>query len=480
MARATRSATSSTRAGQHAFRNTPIAEIAPQVQRSRDRFQTGATKGLDWRLEQLGALERMLLNEQDVLFDAVHEDVRKPKLEFYASEIALTVEDVRTAKKNLRRWTRPESVAMPFVAGTGAWTKVLHEPFGSTLVIGAWNYPVMLTLGPLVGAIAAGNTAVIKPSELVPSSAAAIQDAVSRYLDADAFPVVQGGVAETSELLLQRFDLIFFTGSPKVGKVVMAAAAPHLTPVVLELGGKSPTFVCDDADLEVAARRIAWGKFFNAGQTCIGVDYVLVHEDVADQFTDLTLSMIRQFYGSDPQASPDYTRIVNERNLDRLLHLLEGQDVVVGGDFDREDRYLAPTVVRNPAWDSPLMQEEIFGPIMPIITFTDLDAEVDRVAAGEKPLACYVFSSKLRNQRQVLDRISSGGACVNDTLTHISMPGAPFGGVGNSGMGSYHGKDGYMAFTHRRTVLSRSTKFDPSFRYPPYTSGKDRIIRAVL
>jgi len=462
------------------FRDTPLEEIAPTVERARARFAGQVTKDLSWRLGQLEALERLIVNEQGALFDAVYRDVRKPRLEFFASEIALTLDDIRTARKNLHRWARSEPVNMPLAAGAGAWTRIHHDPYGTCLIIGAWNYPVLLTLGPLIGAIAAGNTAILKPSELTPHSAAAIEVAVGKYLDPDAFPVIQGGVPQTTELLAQQFDLIFFTGSPAVGRIVMTAAAKHLTPVVLELGGKSPAIVTADADIAAAARRITWGKFFNAGQTCIGVDYVLVDESVKDRFLDLVLSSIRRCYGSDPRKSPDLARIVNGRNLDRLLGLLDGQETLVGGDFDREERYLAPTVVVNPDRDSPLMQEEIFGPIMPVIAFDNLDAEIDRLARGEKPLACYVFSSRLDLQRRILDRVSSGGACINDTLTHGGLAAAPFGGVGNSGMGAYHGKDGYLAFTHRKTVLTRTTKFDIPFRYAPYTAGKERVLRALL
>ena len=465
---------------QPAFTETPVADIGPIVERVRAAYASGMTRGIDWRLAQLDALAKLLQNEQDVFYDALYHDVRKPKFEAFASEIALAAEDIQIAKKNLARWMRSESVRLPLLSGAGASAKITHEPLGTSLIIGAWNYPVMLTLGPLVSAITAGCTAVIKPSELVENSAVAVESAIKKYLDRDAFAVVQGGVPQTTELLAQRFDQFFFTGSPAVGKVVMAAAAKELTPVVLELGGKSPAIVTPDADLEVAAKRITWGKYFNAGQTCLGVDYVLVHECRYERFLKLVDENIRQFYGADPAKSPDYARIVNDRNVERIAALLEGQTVHTGGTVDRAKRYIAPTVVTDPDRDSLIMREEIFGPIMPVIPYTDLDAELEQIVAGEKPLACYVFSSDSKTQRYILNKVNSGGACINDTLTHVMVGNAPFGGVGHSGMGSYHGRDGYLAFTHRRTELTRSPKIDPAFRYPPYTQTKAKIMRMLF
>lgn len=465
---------------QPAFTDTPVADIGPLVKRVRATYASGVTRGIEWRRSQLDALDKLLRNEQDIFYDALYHDVRKPKLEAFSSEIGLALEDIKIAKKNLAGWMRAESVRLPLLVGAGASARITHQPLGTSLIIGAWNYPVMLTLGPLVAAIAAGCTAVVKPSELVENSAVAVEAAMNKYLDRDAFAVVQGGVPQTTELLAQPFDQFFFTGSPAVGKVVMAAAAKQLIPVVLELGGKSPVIVTPDADLEVAAKRITWGKYFNAGQTCLGVDYVLVHECRYERFLDLVEENIKQFYGPDPAKSHDYARIINDRNVERVAALLTGQQIRVGGTVDRAKRYIAPTVVTDPDRDSAIMQEEIFGPLMPVIPYTDLEAEVRSIAAGEKPLACYVFSSDSKTQRYILDRINSGGACINDTLTHITVGTAPFGGVGHSGMGAYHGKDGYLAFTHRRTELTRSPKVDPSFRYPPYTHTKAKIMRMLF
>lgn len=459
---------------------TPIDEIAGIVDELRTTFRSGATKPEAWRRQQLDALEQMLINEQDEFLRALDIDVRKPRQEAYASEIAIALEDVRIARSNLHKWMAPESVKMPILAGVGASTKVIHEPLGVSLIVGAWNYPVMLTIGPLVGAIAAGCTAVLKPSELTPATSLAMQKAVAKYLDPEAYTVIQGGIPETTAVLEQRFDQIFFTGSPAVGKIVMAAAAKYLTPVVLELGGKSPAIVCEDAKLDSAVRRIAWGKFYNAGQTCIGVDYVLVHESKYEEFLTKTYETIEKMYGLDPHASPDFPQIVDQRNVSRIEALFAGEDVVYGGDVDIDDRYIAPTVVRNPSRDSPLMTEEIFGPVMPVTPFSDLDEELDCIVDGEKPLATYIFTEDRKTADHILNRVSSGGACINDTLTHVSVGRAPFGGVGQSGIGCYHGYDSYAAFTHRRTVLTRSTAFDPSFLYPPYSATKEKIVKKIV
>lgn len=454
--------------------------IPATVARLRAAFDSGVTRPEKWRRAQLAALGQLLKVEKQAILEALASDISKCGFEAYTSEIAMVNSDIEMAERNLAKWMKPENASMPFLAGIGAKTKIVHEPLGVALIIGAWNYPIMLTLGPLIGAIAAGNAALIKPSELVPNCANVVQDAMARHLDPDAFAVIQGGIPETTEILAQRFDHIFFTGSPPVGRIVMRAAAEHLTPVVLELGGKSPAILCADADFDTSVKRITWGKFFNAGQTCIGVDHALVHESRYEDFLARATSVIGEFYGSDPKNSPDFARIVNEANVDRIAGLIEGQNVVTGGDVDREQRYIAPTVLRDVAPDSPVMQEEIFGPVLPVLPFSDLDQAVALVNSGPKPLASYFFTADEKTGQQLVRAISSGGTCINDTLTHITVGSAPFGGVGNSGMGSYHGYDGYLTFTHRRTVLTRSTGFDPSMRYPPYTDTKTRVASLIV
>ncbi len=458
----------------------PRESIADTVARLRKTFDSGVTKPESWRREQLAALARLLDDRKEDILAALATDIHKSSFEAYIAEVAAVQTDIEVASKNLSKWMRPEKVSMPFIAGLGASAKVMHEPLGTSLIIGAWNYPISLTIGPLVGAIAAGNTAVIKPSELVPNSAAILESAISEYLDPDAYCVIQGGIPETTELLAQRFDLIFFTGSPQVGKIVLRAAAENLTPVVLELGGKSPAIVCADANLEVAARRLVWGKFYNAGQTCIGVDYALIEESVYEPFLAKATEIVKNFYGDQPKDSPDFPRIVNKGNLDRLAGLLAGENVVVGGEVDPSELYIAPTILRDVKPDSSIMGEEIFGPILPTMPVQNLEHAIDVINAGEKPLAAYIFTSDSGKTKEFLKRTSSGGACVNDALTHQAIAEAPFGGVGTSGMGCYHGYDGYLAFTHRRTVLNRSTSLDPSLRYPPYTDLKLRLASKLV
>lgn len=457
--------------------STPISEI---VKGLGDYFNTGITQTVQWRKEQLSALTTMLEEQEDEILQALAADIHKCTFEAYLSEILSVKNEAEEARDHVENWMRPEKVAMSLPGGIAASTRIVHDSLGTGLIIGAWNYPIMLTLGPLVGAIAGGNCALIKPSELVPECAALLSRIVPQYMDTQAFAVVEGGIPETTEILAQRFDHIFFTGSPPVAKIVMAAAAKHLTPVVLELGGKSPAIVCRDANLDTAARRVAWGKFFNAGQTCIGVDYALIDEEVYDEFLAKLTSVLADFYGPYPQQSPDYARIVNRANLDRIAAMLEGQEIVAGGQVDADDLYIAPTVLRDVAPEAAVMQDEIFGPLLPTMTFSDLQSAIDFVNSGEKPLAEYIFSSDSKTQDKIIDETSSGAVGVNETLSHILVPGAPFGGVGQSGMGAYHGYDGYLAYTHRRTVLTRSASIDPPVRYPPYSDLKAKLTGWLL
>jgi aldehyde dehydrogenase (NAD+) len=352
------------------------------------------------------------------------------------------------------------------------------------LVIAPWNYPVQLTLAPLIPALAAGNTVVLKPSEVAPATSAAIARCVGEYLDGSVVQVVEGGVPETTALLAEQWDHIFYTGNGTVGRVVLRAAAEHLTPVTLELGGKSPAIVTESADVKVAARRIVWGKFTNAGQTCIAPDHVLVAEPIAARFTEALVTEIRKMYGSDPRQSPDYGRIINERHVARLRGLLDGggyDRVVVGGTVDAAARYIAPTVLTGVSPDSPLMAEEIFGPILPVLTYAGGVTEaIERVNARAKPLALYVFTGERATADRVIANTSAGGVTVNHTLMHVAVPDLPFGGVGPSGMGAYHGKAGFDAFSHRKPVLRKTTRPDPRIAYPPYSAWKQRILRKLF
>jgi aldehyde dehydrogenase (NAD+) len=420
--------------------------------------------------------------QEDRITAALAADLGKPWMEAFGAEVAFTVTEIDQALKHLDRWTSPTKVRVPMTLKPGS-ARVVPEPLGTVLVISPWNYPLQLLLAPLVPALAAGNTAVLKPSEVAPHTSDLIAELVPRYLDERAVQVVTGGVEETSALLQERFDHIFYTGSGTVGRLVMAAAAKHLTPVTLELGGKSPTIVAADADLDVAARRIAWGKFLNAGQTCVAPDYVLVEEQVEAPFLDALVTAIRDFYGDDPARSPDYCRIVNERHWNRLYALLdcEGYEAtVVGGTGDRVARYLAPTVLSGVKPDARVMQDEIFGPILPVLPVADVEEAIRFVNDHPKPLALYVFSASEATAQRVIEATSSGGVCVNHVVMQLSVPELPFGGVGESGMGAYHGRAGFDTFSHAKPVLTKGVRPDPSVMYPPYKGWKQKLIRRVL
>jgi len=457
-------------------RAVPLAELAAHL---RAGFDSGRTRPLAWRQDQLSRIAALLRENADALREALQADLRKPEIEAWAADIGSVIAEVEGIRKKLPSWMKPERISTPLkLRPASSW--VARDPLGVVLIIAPWNYPVQLALSPLAAAIAAGNCAVLKPSELVPSVSAALARLVPRYLDPAAVAVVEGGVAETTPLLAERWDHIFYTGNGRVGRIVMEAAAKHLTPVTLELGGKSPCIVDADADLEVAARRITWGKFLNAGQTCIAPDYLLVHEAREAELLERLAANLREFYGDDPQRSPDLARIVSDAHLDRLAKLLESGEVVVGGRVDRADRYLAPTLLRGVSPDSPAMQEEIFGPILPVLRVRDVDAAIEFVNARPKPLALYLFTDRRAVEDAVLSRTSAGGVCVNAVLWHLGNPALPFGGVGQSGMGAYHGRHGFETFSHRKGVMRRSTKADPKLAYPPYTRLKKALLKRFL
>jgi aldehyde dehydrogenase (NAD+) len=447
----------------------------------RATFDSGRTRPLDWRRAQLEGLLRMLDEREAELIAALREDLRKPAIEGFGADIGATAAEIRYTLRHLRRWMRPRRV-VPGIAAQPGMGRIVPEPLGVGLIIAPWNYPVQLVLLPLASALAAGNAAVVKPSELAPATSAALARLLPRHVDPDAVAVVEGGVEETTALLAQRFDHIFFTGSTAVGRIVMQAAARHLTPVVLELGGKSPTIVCADADVEVAARRIAWGKHLNAGQTCIAPDYVLVEEPVRDQLVEALTDATRSFVGADPAASPDLARIVNERHAERLAGLLRsaGGTVACGGTTDVPGRYVEPTVVVDPDPEAPIMHEEIFGPILPVVGVSSVTDAIEQVRARPKPLALYVFSDSPETVDRVLEGTTSGGVCVNHTLFHQAATGLPFGGVGASGMGAYHGRAGFDAYSHHRSVLTKPVRPELKLLYPPYSRLKSRLIRSAL
>jgi aldehyde dehydrogenase (NAD+) len=456
-----------------------LSDAAATVRTLHRAFSSGRTRSLHWRREQLSRLRALLVERADALLAALREDLGKPGFEAYATDLAGVVAEIDLAVKYLPRWTRPERVAVPWRQLPGS-ARILREPLGVVLIIAPWNYPVQLSLNPLVGAIAAGNCVALKPSEVAEHTSHLLAELIPRYLDAECVAVVEGGVDETTALLDERFDHVFYTGNGAVGRVVMAAAAKHLTPVTLELGGKSPCIVAADARLDVAARRIAWGKFLNAGQTCIAPDYVLVEARREAELLSRLRSTLAGFYGGDPRRSPDYGRIVSDRHYRRLARLLDGPEIAIGGEVDPAERYIAPTVLRNVRFGDPVMQEEIFGPILPVLTVRDVDEAIELVNVREKPLALYVFTESEQTAERVLEETSSGGACVNGTLWQAVNPHLPFGGVGASGMGSYHGHASFETFSHRKAVARKPTRLDPRMAYPPFTAFKERLIRQLF
>ncbi len=461
------------------FTPTAVATIPAIVQRARDAFDSGRTRPLSWRRAQLDGMRKLLEDNSEQLLAALAADLGKPAAEGWVTDIGFTIGEIKLLQKNLRKWTRPERVSTPIVALPGSSHRVA-EPLGVVAIISPWNYPIQLLLSPAAGAIAAGNSVVLKPSEIAPHTSTVITELIHRYLDPDAVQVIEGGVAETTELLAQKFDHIFYTGNGRIGRVVMEAAAKHLTPVTLELGGKSPTIVDATANLRVAARRIAWGKFLNAGQTCIAPDYLLVDKKVASAFVGELRVAIKEFYGDDPKQSGDYARIVNSHHFNRLASMLNSGSAVIGGETDANTKYIAPTVLSDVNISAPVMQDEIFGPILPMVEIDNVAEAIAFINSKPHPLALYVFSEDDRAIDAVIERTTAGGVTVNGTILHISNPNLPFGGVGESGMGAYHGKSSIDIFQHRKPVLRKSTKVDPSIAYPPYTEKKMKLIRKAV
>ncbi|MET7366285.1 aldehyde dehydrogenase family protein [Streptomyces sp. NPDC005566] len=429
------------------------AETPAQVTaRLRGTFRTGRTKGLDWRTSQLTRLRALLTESGDELAEALRADLGKSRKEAYRTEIDFTVREIDHTLARLADWLRPEPAPVP-AALDGATAHTVQDPLGVVLVIAPWNYPVQLLLAPLAGALAAGNAVVAKPSELAPATSAAVARLLPQYLDTDAVAVVEGGVPETTALLAERFDHIFYTGNGTVGRIVMAAAARHLTPVTLELGGKSPVFVDRDTDLTTVAARLAAGKFLNAGQTCVAPDYVLTDPETAPALADALAAAVEGLYGQDASAHPEYGRIVNERHFDRLVGLLDSGRTVTGGIHDRADKYIAPTVLADVAPDAPVMGEEIFGPVLPIVTVDGLDDAIGFINDRDKPLALYAFTHSPAVRERLLAETSSGAVGLGLPLAHLTVSDLPFGGVGESGMGNYHGRYSLETFSHRKAVL---------------------------
>jgi aldehyde dehydrogenase (NAD+) len=442
------------------------------VARHRKYFRSGATRSVEWRESQLIALRSMMKEHAEDFYAALWADLRRNRVEADWVDVKYITGEIDHILAHLRRWMKPISVSTPLVL-TPSRAQVRFDPLGVGLIIGTWNYPVMLTLSPLIAAISAGNTAVIKPSEVSGAAAELIERLIQEYMDCSAFSVVRGGVPETTALLQQEWDHIFYTGGAAVARLVMTAAAQRLTPVVLELGGKNPTIVHTSAEVQTSARRIAFGRWFNAGQTCTAPDYVLVFKEVAAEFLAGLKAALLRFYGEDPQKSPDYGRIINSHHFDRLIQLLPSGMIYHGGQHDRADRYLAPTVLVNVSPESPAMREEIFGPILPVLEVGSVTEVIEFVNARPSPLGMYVFSQDRSTTERILNSTSSGGAVVNDCTLQPIVRNLPFGGVGNSGMGKYHGEWGFRAYSNARGVLYHSTVVDfGGVRYPPYEHNR--------
>ena len=447
--------------------NTSTQEIKTIVEAQRAFFRSGETLSLKFRQRALCALSKAMKIWESRIAEALWKDLHKSYEEAYLTELSIVLGEIDSHLHHLKRWMLPKHVGTP-VKMMPSRSKVMAEPLGCTLIMAPWNYPVQLLLNPLVGAISAGCTAVLKPSPYVPHTSKVLEAMIKETFRPEYIAVVQGNRDVNTALLAERYDLIFFTGSPQLGRTVMRAASENLTPVVLELGGKSPCIVDKDANIGMAARRIAWGKSLNAGQTCIAPDYLLVHEDVKEPLVAALKKEFVCLLGPNPKEAKHFVRIVNERAFDRLVGYIEGADVVMGGDYDRSERYIAPTIIDHVDVDSPIMQEEIFGPIFPIVTFRTTDEAIHFVQEREKPLALYYFSESKQSIRKVLKHTSSGGTCINDTIMHIANEKLPFGGVGASGMSAYHGKESFRVFSHYRAVVTTTTRLDLPFRYMPY------------
>ncbi|WP_066051792.1 aldehyde dehydrogenase [Robertmurraya korlensis] len=437
-------------------------------------FRTGATKELAFRIHALEKLREAIRANEQSLFHTLKEDLNKSEFEAYATEIGVLLEEIRFTLKHLSDWVKPEKVKTP-VSHIGSTSFIYSEPYGVALIIAPWNYPFQLAIAPLIGAIAAGNCAIVKPSELTPKTSELIGKIIRELFSEEYISVVEGGLEASQALLDEDVDYIFFTGSVPVGKVIMEAASKNLTPVTLELGGKSPCIVHKDANLKLAAKRIAWGKFINAGQTCVAPDYLYVHESIKGQFLKEFRLTTHELYGEHALKNPDYTRIVSKRHFDRLLTFLNNGDTYMGGDSNGETLTIEPTVLSRITWNDPVMQDEIFGPILPVLEYRELSEAIDGIHKHPNPLALYLFSENESVQQEVLHQISFGGGCINDTVYHLASPYLPFGGVGSSGLGAYHGKGSFDTFSHRKSVLKQTTKFDIPFRYPNVRDALKRL-----
>ncbi len=461
--------------------NVDQRNIDDMLERQKKLFSTGLTKGVGYRLEQLRRLKEAIKKYEGRLMKALKDDLNKPEAEAFSGEVGFTINEVTHTIKHLRKWAKPKKVKTPLLLFP-AKSYIYNEPYGVVFIMGPWNYPFNLNIAPLINSMAAGNCSIIKPSELAPATSSIMAEMIEQYFDPAYITVVEGGVDKSKELLEKRFDYIFFTGGTKIGKIVMEAASKHLIPLTLELGGKNPTIIDKNINMKTSARRILWGKFYNAGQTCIAPDYLLVHKDIKGEFLDMMKETLIEFYGDDPSKSKDYCRIIADKHFDRITKLLQGldNDIVVGGDSDKDTLYIAPTIVDNVDWDSRLMTEEIFGPILPVLEYDDIGDIITKINQKHKPLTLYLFTNDGKLKDKVIEETSSGSMSINETLSHLNNPNLPFGGVGYSGIGSYHGEHGFIELSHQKSVLKKSFHFDITARYAPYKERFMKILRHFM
>lgn len=453
--------------------------IRDVVEAQRQFAAAGQAKNIDFRKQQLRKLKAILQQNEPLLYQAIYDDFKKSKFETYLTELALLYQEINLAIKRVDKWAKLKKVRTELPSQPGK-SFIIPEPYGTTLIIGAWNYPYNLTLLPLVSALAAGNTSILKPSELCKNTSSIMAQIINQNFDSAYLYVVEGGVEVTQELLSYRFDKLFFTGSTAVGKLVAKAAAEYLTPLTLELGGKSPCLVFADADLKLSAQRIVWGKFLNAGQTCIAPDYLLVEAAIYLPFLDELKKQITKIVGANPLESESYVRIINQNHVQRLKKLIDPQKLFTGGQVIEAENYIEPTILKDVTFADEVMKDEIFGPILPVISFTDLDAVLEEIKKRPSPLAFYIFGKNSALQTQIIHAVPFGGGCINDVVMHISNPHLPFGGVGDSGMGSYHGEFGFKTFSHFKSILKKPFWFELPVKYAPYSKLKFRLIHALF
>jgi aldehyde dehydrogenase (NAD+) len=456
-----------------------IMTIQQVIEQQRAFVFKGTAREITFRIQQLKKLKTIIKHNESLLYEAIYADFKKSSFETYVTELALIYQELNQAIKYVKQWSKPKKVRTGLANQPGK-SFIIPEPYGTTLIIGAWNYPYQLTLAPLVSALAAGNTSIIKPSELPSNTSSALAHIINQNFDPGYLHVLEGGVDVSEELLASRFDKLFFTGSTTVGKIVAKAAAEHLTPLTLELGGKSPCLVFADADLKISAQRIIWGKFLNAGQTCIAPDYLLVEQAIYQPFLEELKRQIAKIVGSNPLKSDSYVRIINKKHTERLKKLIDPLKLFHGGSVLEEEHYIEPTLLKDVCFNDEIMKEEIFGPILPVIPFTDVQQVVHEIKTRPRPLSFYIFGKNTALQKQILHEVSFGGGCINDVVMHITNPFLPFGGVGASGMGNYHGEAGFKTFSHFKSILKKPFWFELPIKYAPYNAMKLKIIRMLL